>query len=201
MRAFTVCWIGLALTFAGCCSNQESPTSAKSSPRNGADCDCCAPPSRSALAESSEEAAAVALKTIKFDAFQKEVKAQQGKVVCAYLWSSASAPSKKNLPLLIDLQHKFAKDGLVCVTVSNDPAKTSGDALKHLELAKCDLANYRQDDNDASDGWTNCFGCCGFPVLIVYGRDGKQAATFEVTELPFEPATIEKAVTKLLQAK
>jgi hypothetical protein len=197
MRLLKLGWIGLVFAFTGCYANNEGATSAKS----GADCDCCAPPSRASLATAEEENATIALKAVKFEAFKKDLKAQSGKVVCAYLWASDHGPSKKNLPLLIDLQRKFAKDGLVCVTVSSDPAKSSKHALEHLESAKCDLVNYRQDDNDVSDGWTNCFGCCGFPVLIVFGRDGKQAASYEVTELPFEPATIEKAVTKLLQAK
>src|SRR5437016_2901492 len=99
MRFFNLCWLGLVLAFTGCCADHDSPTSAKSSAKNCTDCDCCATPSRSALADSTEEAAAIALKTVKFDAFLKDLKAQNGKVVCAYLWASDNASSKKNLPL------------------------------------------------------------------------------------------------------
>ena len=69
--------------------------------------------------------------------------------------------------------------------------KASSESLKHLKEINCQLVNYLQDENDTVDGWTSCFGC-GFPTLVIFGRDGKRAATFEVTELPFEAATIEK---------
>lgn len=200
MRLLTLGSIGIAFILSGCCADHESPTSAQSAKACG-DGACCAMPSRSALLAREEEAAAIALKTVTFDAFKKDIKFHNGKVVCAYLWTSTSGPSKKNLPTLLALQHKFAKDGLVCVTVSNDDAKTCKEALACLEKEKCDLVNYLQDEKDASDGWTNCFGCCGFPVLIVFGRDGKASASFEVTELPFEPATIEKTLVKLLERK
>jgi hypothetical protein len=212
MRMLTLCWIVFAFTLAGCYSSHECAT--KSTAQTNKDCcptgdccpgDCCSPPSRAQILNTAEEAdkdaKAIELKTVKFDAFMKDVKAHNGKVVCAYLWTNASGPSKKNLPLLLELQQKHAAAGLVCLTVSSDAKDASTEALKHLESAKCALANYRQADDDVVDGWTKCFGCCGFPVLIVFGRDGKQAASFEVTELPFEAATIEKTLVKLLNSK
>jgi hypothetical protein len=207
MRALAFCCVPVVLTLAGCADHDCRPAP-KAETRSTADdsCSdgvCCGEISRAALLQknSAKNDNAVALKTVKFDAFQADLKAERGKVVCAYQWANTSAASKKNLPMLLELQRKFAKDGLVCLTVSNDPAKKSAETLKHLESVPCGLANYLQDETDAVGGWTSCFGCCGFPVLVVFGRDGKQAATFEVTELPFEAVTIEKTLVKLLDAR
>ena len=197
MRAVLLCYIGL-LFLAGChCHLCESET--KSAAKEGCTECGCTEMSRTAILDKKDEAAAdITLKTVKFDAFMKDIKAQSGKVVCAYQWTNANAACKKNLPVLIELQRKFAKD-VVFMTVSSDLAKDGPGALKHLEAIKCDLVNYLEDENDTVDGWTSCFGCCGFPGLVVFGRDGKKAATFEATELPFEAATIEKTLVKLIK--
>ncbi|MBI3821966.1 MAG: TlpA family protein disulfide reductase [Planctomycetes bacterium] len=206
MRPLSLCGIGLAFVLAGCnycCSSSEAPTQSAAEVAKKDDCPCCDCPSRESLlakeSQKKEEAAPVALKTVKFDAFMKDVKGHKGKVVVAYAWASASAPSKKNLPVLLELQRKH-KD-VVFVTVSMDPEKSSKETLKTLEDAKCNVVNYLQDEKDPVEGWASCFGCCGFPTLVVMDRNGKKAATIEVTELPFDAATIEKTLVKVLDAK
>ncbi len=207
MRAFTLASLGLILTLAGCGTHECASRTGTDAKATEAECksdDCCSSLSRTALLTKSAKngaPGAVGLKTIKFDAFTKEVGSQNGKVVCAYLWSEAHAASKKNLPILLALQRKFEEEGVVCLTVSNDPAKASTKTAKALEDAQCNLANYQQAPDDAIDGWAGTFGCCGFPALVVFGRDSKKAATFEVTEVPFDPAVIEQTLTKLLAAK
>lgn len=204
---------GFLMAAAGCGSHDCSSKPTREVASSETECpsgecttgDCCSTVSRAALltnaSAASDTAQAIGLKVVKFESFQKDVKAHAGKVVCAYQWSEASAPSKKNLPVLLELQRKLGKDGVVFLTVSSDPKKASKEALQALETAKCDLVNYQQDENDTVDGWTSCFGCCGFPALVVFGRDGKKAATFDVTELPFNPGEIEKTVVKLLNVK
>jgi hypothetical protein len=205
MRLLILGWICLVFTLAGCGSqcHTHSGDQAKSGNKECTECEQCSTPSRSAILSSGEEnkeSPAIALTKVKYDAFAKDIKAQNGKVVIAYQWASASGPSKKNLPMLIELQRKHAKEGLVCITASNDTKEAGKEALKHLNEINCGLVNYLQDENDTVDGWTSCFGCCGFPTLVIFGRDGKRAATYEVTELPFEAATIEKTLVKLLGA-
>lgn len=196
--------LGLILVLAGCYEQtsqqtKAAPVKTKVAKECDGDC-CCALPGRAALLEHTDKTeGAVALKTVKFEAFMKDVQAHKGKVVLAYQWSTTSAPSKKNLPTLLELQRKH-KD-VVLVTVSSDLEKAAKDVLKTLQEGNCTVANYQQDEKDVVDGWTSCFGCCGFPTLIVFGRDGKKAASFEVTEAPFEAATIEKTLVSLLEAK
>jgi hypothetical protein len=201
MRA-TIIGIGLVL-LAGCYCHEcqtksEKPTtSAAQSDSSPCDGKCCALPSRASLTDAEDP---IALKTVKFDAFTKDVARHKGKVVLAYQWTNASAASKKNLPILLELQRKH-KDAVVLLTVSNDLEKATKDVLKTLQDGKCAACNYRQDEKDVVDGWASCFGCCGFPSLVVFGRDGKRAASFEVTEMPFDPAAIEKSLAKLLEVK
>jgi len=205
MRGMCSYILVIALAAAGCeirtyDSRGESGTNTTFK-KSCDDCDCCSELSRAdVLSQKKEDLPAVELKTVKFDAFMKDVKAQAGKVVCAYQWSNANAASKKNLPILLDLQRKLGKD-VVLVTASSDFAKDRSAALKHLESIRCVAMNYWEDENDTVDGWTSCFGCCGFPGLVIFGRDGKKATSFEATELPFDPAVLEKTLVKLLKVQ
>jgi hypothetical protein len=203
MRILSACWVALAFGLAGCCGSHECHPKSESTAATETctEGDCCEKTSPTTAPADQTEVAAVALKTVKFDAFEKEIQANQGKIVFAYQWTNANPASRKNLPVLLALQKKYSKEGLIGLTASSDLAKNGKDALKHLEEIQCVLGNYLQDETDVSDGWTSCFGCCGFPSLVVFDRAGKKAASFEVTELPFDLATLEKAITPLLNAK
>lgn len=189
-------WCGIVIALTGC-SIQETPAPDTRRAKVSDDCegDCCTNLSRSALLARSS-ADEIGIKTVKFDAFAKDIQAHKGQIVCAYQWSEGNAASKKNLAMLVDLQKKLGQDA-VFFTVSNDPARKNESVLSALKDAKCALANLRQDDEDTVDGWASTFGCCGFPALVVFDRAGKKSATFEVTELPLDPAAIEAALGKL----
>jgi hypothetical protein len=210
MRASAVVWIALTFPLAGCCGSCESPTSSGVETKASAkvvctDGDCCSIATRSAILQQSLEAKddphAIQLKTVKFDPFLKDVKAQNGKVVCLYPWANHHAPSKKHLPDVIALQHKFGKDGLVCMTVSMDQGEARKGTLPYLQKHKCDLVNFLQAEGETVEAWDAVFGCCGIPSVVIYGRNGKQAASFMMADAPIDLASIEKALVKELNAK
>lgn len=208
MRASALCWFGLALTLAGCGVREiptESEAEAKPRTADSADCDCCSMPTRSAFLQKSDETKQdikrIELKTVQFDPFMKDIKAQAGKVVCLYQWAGNHAPSKKHLPDLIAMQKKFTNDGLVCMTLSIDLGEARKETLKYLQKVNCDLANYLPAENETVEAWDAVFGCCGIPSVVIYGRNGKQAASFMMTETPIDLASIEKALVKQLDAK
>jgi hypothetical protein len=208
MRALALCCFGLALTLAGCGVHEcatKSEAETKSGTTDCAQCDCCSMPTRSTLLHKSEEtnedAKGSELKTVKFDAFMKDIKAQTGKVVCLYQWAGNHTPSRKHLPDVIALQKKFAKDGLVCMTLSMDLGESRKETLKSLQKVNCDLANYLPAENESVEAWEAVFGCCGIPTVVIYGRNGKQAASFMMTDAPIDLASIEKALVKQLDAR
>jgi hypothetical protein len=208
MRASALCWFGLALTLAGC-GMHECPTKSETVTKSGttdcAECDCCSMPTRSMLLhkrdETKEDAKRIELMTVKFDPFMKDVKAQIGKVVCLYQWAGNHAPSKKHLPDLIALQKKFSKDKVVCMTLSMDVGESRKETLKNLQKVNCDLANYLPAEDESVEAWDAIFGCCGIPSVVIYGRNGKQAASFLMTDAPIDLASIEKALMKQFDAK
>ena len=210
MRALFLVWIGLTLFLTGCGRSHESPTSPGSEAKASAkdvctDGDCCSVATRSAILQQSLDAKnpakEVQLRTVKFDPFLSEIKAQNGKVVCLYQWAGNHAPSKKHLPDVIALQHKFGKDGLVCMTVSMDRGEARKGTLPHLQELNCDLVNFLQAEGETVEAWDAVFGCCGIPSVVIYGRNGKQAASIAMMDTPIDLASIEKALMKELDVK
>jgi hypothetical protein len=208
MRALARCWLGLALTLAGC-GVHERPTKSEAETESATtdctECDCCSMPTRSTLLHRSDEtkqdAKRIELMTVKFDPFMKDIKAQTGRVVCLYQWAGNHAPSRKHLPDVIALQKKFAIDGLVCMTLSMDMGESRKETLKYLRNVNCNLVNYLPAETESVEAWDAIFGCCGIPSVVIYGRNGKQAASFMMTDAPIDLASIEKALVKQLDAK
>lgn len=94
------------------------------------------------------------------------------------------------------MHHKYAKDGLVCMSVSVDEKDQQADALKFLKDQKAEFANYWIDEE--AEVWSKKLNVPAPPAVIVFGRDGKRAKTF-TTEEPFTYEDVEKVVGPLLK--
>ena len=100
----------------------------------------------------------------------------------------------------MQLHQKYAADGLVCMSVSVDPAEQRGDALKFLQSKEATLANYWLDEKEAV--WQEKWDIDGPPAVFVFDRQGKRAAKFDAKD-PDKPYTyddIKKLVQRLLKA-
>jgi hypothetical protein len=100
----------------------------------------------------------------------------------------------------VQLHQKYAKDGLVCVSVSVDPDGQQGDALKFLQKQKATFANYWIDEKETF--WQEKLEINGPPAVFVFDRQGKRAAKFDTND-PDKTYTyddIEKLVQRLLKA-
>jgi thiol-disulfide isomerase/thioredoxin len=144
----------------------------------------------------------VELKTIKYDKLGEAVRAHKGKVVVVDIWASWCVPCKQEFPHLVELHRKYAADGLVCISVSVDEAKTEGDALKFLQKQKATFANYRLDEE--TDFWQDRWDLKAIPAVFVFDRDGKRVQKFSMDD-PNNQFTyaqdVVPLVRKLLSAK
>jgi len=100
----------------------------------------------------------------------------------------------------VQLHQRDAKDGLVCMSVSVDPAGKRDDALKFLQKQPATFANYWLDEKDTF--WQDKLDINGPPAFFVFDRQGKRAAKFtsDDPDKPFKFADVEKVVEQLLKA-
>jgi hypothetical protein len=94
------------------------------------------------------------------------------------------------------MHHKYAKEGLVCMSVSVDEADDRDNALKFLKAQKATFANYWLDED--AEVWQKRLDVSAPPAAIVFGRDGQRAKTF-TSEQPFTYEDVAKLVEKLLK--
>jgi hypothetical protein len=96
------------------------------------------------------------------------------------------------------MHHKYAKDGLVCVSVTVDDKDDRDKCLAFLKLQQATFPNYLLDE--PAEVWQPKLDASAPPTVFVYGRDGKQVKKF-TTEEPFTYADVEKVVAPLLKVK
>jgi len=91
------------------------------------------------------------------------------------------------------MHEKYAKKGLVCVSVSVDDVEDKDAALKFLKKQKATFSNFLVDEPQKV--WKELFDTVGVPAIRVYDRAGKVAGKFEDYD------DVEKLVVKLLDGK
>ncbi len=141
--------------------------------------------------------AKIELKAVKYDELTAAIREQSGKVVVVDIWASWCVPCKKEFPHLVELHSRYAKDGLVCMSVSVDEAGDQhASALKFLQKVNAAFANYRIDEPKKvyQDKWD--FN--GVPAVFVFDRQGKRAGKF-TNDDPDKPFNYAKDVTPLVE--
>ncbi len=115
------------------------------------------------------------------------------------IWADFCKPCKEAFPHLLDMQRRYEKDGLVCLSVSVDEPKKRDAALKFLQEQHATIDNYWIDEKE--EFWQNKFDTGGPPAVFVFDRQGKRAVKFdnENPDKPFKPADVEKVVQQLLK--
>jgi hypothetical protein len=97
------------------------------------------------------------------------------------------------------MHKKYAKDGVACVSVSLDPPKDEGRALKFLQKQHAKFANYLLDEPEGGETWQREWDFEAAPTVYVLDRQGKR--TRFMPGAPDEGyEDVEKLVVKLLKA-
>src|SRR5436309_10997392 len=98
------------------------------------------------------------------------------------------------------MQNMYAKDGLVCMSVSVDDPDDRDKALEFLKKQKAEFANYLIDE--PAEVWQKRLDVPAPPAVIVFGRDGKRVKTFtSEADGQFTYGDVEKVVGPLLKEK
>lgn len=125
----------------------------------------------------------VSLQIKSWDEVQQMVAGAQGKIVVLDLWSTACPPCLKELPHLVEMQKKYASQGVHCISVSCDydgldPLDTYREmVLDPLRQIDATITNVML--NVPSDELYPKLELASIPAVYVYGRDGQLVKRFD----------------------
>ena len=142
----------------------------------------------------------VKLEVVKWPALEKAIASHKGKVVLIDIWADFCIPCKKEFPHLVEMHQKYAKEGLVCISIAVDEADDRAKCLKFLQKQKATFPNYLIDE--PGDVWEKKLDSGAPPTIIVIGRDGKRVKRFTTdADGPFTYKDVEKVVKPLVEKK
>jgi hypothetical protein len=97
------------------------------------------------------------------------------------------------------MHQRYARDGLVCMSVCVDEPKRRAAALDFLRDQRAPFANYLLREEIAL--WQEKFDVSGPPAVFVFNRDGKRAGKFDCNDpdKPYTNADVEQLVRSLLR--
>lgn len=140
----------------------------------------------------------VTLKVIKWPELEKTIASHKGQVVVMDVWADFCIPCKREFPHLVELHHRYAKDGLVCISLTVDDKDDKDKSLAFLKKQKATFGNYLIDEE--AELWQKKLDVSAPPGILVYDRSGKKVKTF-TSEDPFTYADVEKLIVPLLKVK
>ena len=95
------------------------------------------------------------------------------------------------------MHNTYAKDGLVCMSVSVDDKDDKDKGLAFLQKQHATFENYLIDEPAAV--WQKQFDVAAPPAVLVFGRDGQRLKKFGEEQFTYED--VEKFVAPLLKEK
>jgi hypothetical protein len=106
----------------------------------------------------------------------------------------------KKFPHLVQMHHKFAEQGLVCVSVSTNSADERDEALKFLKEKGAAFPNYRLSEpiDDVDPKLKEKYPTDLQPVLFLFNRKGEKVLQ---DENKLKPEQIEERVRLLFAEK
>jgi len=116
----------------------------------------------------------VEVRVVKYPELAETIRQNMGKVIIVDFWAEWCIPCKREFPNLVKLHEKYAKDGLVALSVSLDDPHKEGvkEAIaKFLNARKASIINLVLDEPQGF--WAKKFDTDSLPFVYVFDRDGK----------------------------
>jgi len=137
----------------------------------------------------------------KYPELGKTIRSFTGKVVLVDFWSTTCPPCRKGFPHLVEMHHKYGKDGLVAVSVSLDPpadAKQLKRVEEFLEKQKATFTNLVLDA--PAEEYQKKLRFDGPPCIYLFDRTNRIVGKWPVNvEEAVDYGAIEKRVIELLK--
>ena len=127
----------------------------------------------------------VALSVTSWDDVQQLAARHRGKVVVIDIWTTTCLTCVEEFPKFVELQQKYGKDKLACISVNCDydgiepkpPQWYRDDVLKFLQHNQATFENVMLDLSLLD--FMELIGLNSTPAILIYGRDGKLARRFD----------------------
>jgi thiol-disulfide isomerase/thioredoxin len=116
----------------------------------------------------------VALRPIKYSELGKMIRGFKGKVVLVDFWAEYCTSCKKEFPHLVEMHRKYAKDGLVAVSVTlDDPSDlpVRARAVAFLKSQGAEFTNVLLDETP--EYWQSILKIDGPPCIYIFNRDNR----------------------------
>lgn len=99
------------------------------------------------------------------------------------------------------MHRKFAKDGLVCLSISVDESAGQPRALAFLKRQEATFPNYWLDET--GQFWQDKWDIGGPPAVFVFDRNNQRAAKYDGDhpDKPLDYDEVEKLVLELLKER
>ena len=143
-------------------------------------------------------------KTVKLEdvtpkGLQAFIDKQKGRVVLVDYWFVDCKFCRIAFPHTVALSKKYAKDGLVVVSMCVDTLENKPRALKFLQTNKANIVNFYASEKVDPDMLAEEFAVETFPLYRLYGPDGKFLQAISPTEADPDPkAKLDAAVKNAL---
>jgi thiol-disulfide isomerase/thioredoxin len=144
----------------------------------------------------------VEVTVVSYAGLKEAVLKQRGSVVVVDFWADFCVPCKQNMPHLVELYNKHAKDGLAVITVSIDDVKkdpaVKGKLEKFLTARNATFTRNLLLDVPAEFWQKKTLRFESVPTVFVFDRRGRWEL---FTDDRFDPEVIDRRVAELLKEK
>lgn len=137
------------------------------------------------LAPEEAKGEPVTLVPVTYQEFEARRKARDGqtKFTLVDVWATTCGPCKENFPHLVEMYHKYAKQGLAVASLTLDPpddTRALTDARKFLKDQKAVFPNYLMNEEEGV-GYEK-LNINAIPAVFLYGPDGKEIKRFTLDD-------------------